>query len=368
MKLFDAFLLAFKGIAAHKMRAALTMLGIIIGVTAVVTLISIGRGAEASIVEQIESLGTNVLHIIPGRGRMGTMTTAQGSSNTLTYEDALAISNPLNCPSVSKVAPVVRGFAAVVAGDKNIVTLYFATTPEAEEIFDWRVVQGEHISKQEVERHAQLVVLGSSAAKTLFGDDNPIGQRVRINDSSFRVVGVLGSKGSFMGMDMDEMIAVPITTAKDKLDTRTTPQGGRIVSNISVQVINKDDIPAAAEEIKTLLRQRHRIKDKDDFTIVGEAEMVATVKEVTGVLTLLLGLIAGISLVVGGIGIMNIMLVSVTERTREIGIRKAVGAKRRDILMQFLLEAAILSLAGGAIGTAGGWTLAFLISQIARIF
>jgi len=364
MKVIDAFLLALRGIAAHKMRASLTMLGIIIGVTAVVSLMSIGRGAEASIVEQIESLGTDVLHIIPGRGRMGVVTTSIGSSNTLTYEDALAIANPLNCPSVSKVAPVVEDFAQVVAGDKNIITRYYGTTPEAEEIFDWRVVQGEAISRQEIERHAQLAVLGPTVAKTLFGDADPVGERIRINDYPFRVVGVLAGKGSFMTIDMDDMIAIPITTAKDKLDTRTTPQGGRVVTSISAQVSSKEAMADAKQEIEALLRQRHRITGQNDFTIVSEADIVAVIQDVMGILTILLGLIAGISLLVGGIGIMNIMLVSVTERTREIGIRKAVGAKRRDIMTQFLIEAAVLSLAGGMVGVLLGWGASQLFSGL----
>ena len=366
MKLLEAFVLALRAIRANKMRSALTMLGIVIGVTAVIVLMSIGKGAENTITERIRSLGTDVLQIQAGRMQHGRVQRAMGSANTLTLEDAWAIANPRNCPSVDSVAPQVMTFSQAVAGDENTSTRVTGITPEYGEMFDWQVSEGEFIQKHHVDAQARVCVLGTSVVKDLFPYESPLGKLVRINDVPFRVIGVLESKGAFMMVDMDDAVMVPITTAKAKLTQMRTTRGGRVVSSISAKALDEEYLEQAREEITSLLRQRHRISpaDNDDFIITSQEETIQMISEVMGVLTILLTCIAGISLLVGGIGIMNIMLVSVTERTREIGIRKAVGAKRRDILTQFLIEAAGLSLTGGAIGVLLGWGASVLFSRL----
>lgn len=367
MKLTDSLRIALRGLSANRMRTALTMLGIIIGVGAVIALMSVGKGAEASVVSRIQSMGTNLLFVSPGSTQQGGVSAGAGSAATLTYEDAVAIAAEV--PTVSGVAPEGNTFAQVVAGPNNARTRVTGTTPDYQQVRNFRVAQGEFFTQQQVDSRAMVAVLGSQTAQTLFGESNPIDQSVRIaaggsgSGYSFRVIGVMESKGSQAMGNQDDVIFIPITTLQQRLSSQRTSQGGRSVQTINVQVVSESAMDQAVQQIGEVLRQRHRVI-QDDFTIRSQEDMLATATEITGVMTLLLGAIAGISLVVGGIGIMNIMLVSVTERTREIGIRKAVGARRRDVLAQFLVEAVVVSIVGGAMGIAVGLGFSQLISGV----
>ncbi len=341
---------ALASLAANKLRAALTLLGIIIGVSAVITLMAIGRGVQDSITENLRSLGTNLLFVQPA---------ASGdAAGMLTLEDALALEDPLFAPSVVGVAPELRNSGTAVAGRNNTNTQIVGVTPPYQEVRNFPVASGQFITHGHVDQISQVAVLGSEVAQTLYGFRDPVGQALRLNGRQFQVVGVLESKGgSFLG-SFDEQVLVPITTAYYRLGGERTPHGGVQVGNINVQVASVEQVDQAVQEVATVLRLRHRITREDDFVITSQQDTVEALTETTDTFIMFLGSIAGISLLVGGIGIMNIMLVSVTERTREIGIRKAVGAKRRDILLQFVAEATLLSLGGGAAGVVLGWLLA----------
>ena len=364
MNLIEGVRLAFRGLLANKLRSSLTVLGIVIGVAAVISLMSVGRGAEAQITEQIEGIGTNLLFVRAGVTSSGPVRAAQGSAVTLSLEDAEAIADPANVPSAELVAPEISTFAQVVAGSENVRTRILGVTAEYEEVRNYGVAEGEFITESNTKSRSMVCVLGSNVAEDLFGGISPIGRTVKINSRPFRVTGVLESKGGTGFGNQDDVVVVPITTAMYRLMPQRTIQGGRRVGVINVQATGEDEIDAAIEQITALLRERHRITGEDDFIITSQQDILETMREVTGVLTILLGSIAGIALLVGGIGIMNIMLVSVTERTREIGIRKAVGARSRDILQQFLIESATLSFSGGVIGLLVGWGLSLLIGGI----
>ena len=354
---------ALTALTTNKMRSALTVLGIIIGVAAVISLMSIGEGSEAAITSNIESLGTNLLFVRAGASSQGAVRGAQGSAATLTLEDANALADPNLAPSVSAVAPQVQTFAQVVAGRENTFTQILGVTPEYLSVRNYQVADGAFISDAQVQARSTVVVLGSSVAETLFGQTSPIGQYIKINGRQFKVIGVLQSKGGTGFGSQDDVVMAPLTTVQYRLASERTTSGGKNVQTINVQVVSADQTDAAIQQITSILEQRHHITTgEDDFTITSQQETIDTLKESTQVWVILLGAIAGISLLVGGIGIMNIMLVSVTERTREIGIRKALGAKRRDILLQFLIEAALMSLIGGAIGVLVGWGISTLLS------
>jgi putative ABC transport system permease protein len=353
---------ALRSLRANKVRSALTMLGIIIGVAAVIAMLSIGRGAQALITSQIEGMGTNLLFVRPGAVQQSGVRQAAGSAQTLTYEDAQAIADPANCPSVAMVAPEVTMTAQIVYQGNNANMRVAGVTPEYAQVRNYAVADGEFIAANHVTARSLVAVLGANTALTLFGDENPIGQSIRINNVTFRVIGVLAAKGGSGFGSQDDVALIPLT-AHSRLGRRTF-RGGTAVSLINVQVGDAKLIDAAVEEISALLRERHRTLYEDDFQVSSQADILSMANEITGILTIFLGGVAAISLLVGGIGIMNIMLVSVTERTREIGIRKAVGAKRRDILAQFLTEATLLSVVGGGVGIILGWGLAGLISQI----
>jgi putative ABC transport system permease protein len=353
--------LGLTALTRNRMRAALTVLGIVIGVAAVIATLAIGQGARAAVQAQIRAMGSNTLTLIPGTITSGGAHGGMGSITTMTQEDAIAIGR--ECPAVAAVTPAVRTLAQVVYGNQNWSTSIQGVGPDFVVIRQWPVESGVGITDSDVRGSAKVCVLGVNVAKQLFGDSDPVGLNVRIKDIPFKIVGVLSAKGgSGFGGDVDDIVLVPVTTAQHKL------MGITHVNFIMVSAVSEAQVNAAVDQISDLLRQRHRIRpgDNDDFFIRTQLEAANTAEATSKVMTLLLASIAAVSLLVGGIGIMNIMLVSVTERTREIGVRRAVGARQRDILYQFLFESAFLSLAGGAIGVALGVLAASLISQLAR--
>ena len=366
MKLIDSLVIAIRSLFANKLRSSLTMLGIIIGVGAVITLMSVGRGAQAAVTSTFEQMGTNVLYIMPSTSELGGLAgiTSGYMTPSLTLDDAEA----LECvPSVVAVDPVNENYVEVTAGGESKVAVIHGATPDYQQVYNSSLAWGQFISDRNVASRDMVVVLGDGVTEDLFGSADPVGQRVKIKGKRFTVIGVLEPKGGqMMGVSLDDVVVTPITTFQTKLFTQRTPSGEDAVQTIGVQVASAEVMAEVREEIETVLRKRHRIAEgeENDFAIISMEQIVGMLEQVTGVFTLFLGAIAGISLLVGGIGIMNIMLVSVTERTREIGIRKAVGAKRRDILIQFLLEASMLSLVGGGIGIIGGWMISKAISLI----
>src|SRR4051794_35077958 len=365
MSLLESFQVAWRSMRTSKLRSILTMLGIIIGVAAVVALMGIGQGAQDSITSQITSTGTNLLTIIPGATNQGGFRGAAGSAATLTIEDADALKDPDSCPKCEYVAPeYARGNVSAVYNSENTSTRAIGVTPEYEQVRNLPVSSGAWFSNADVSAAAKVAVLGSTAAANLFGDEDPVGQTVRINRLAFRVVGVTAPKGGSGFTNPDDAIYVPITVAQRKLfGARQANVSGHSVTSIYVQVVDKDSMASAQDNITNVLRERHRLTTADnDFTVINQADLLNALSGVVTVLTIFLGSIAGISLVVGGIGIMNIMLVSVTERTREIGIRKSVGAQEGDILRQFLIEAITLSASGGVLGLILGIVVAQLVS------
>lgn len=367
MNLVESLRVALGSLATSKMRSALTMLGIVIGVAAVITLVSLGQGVQKMVTEEIKGAGANLLFIFPGGFENQSAFTAPPS---LTYDDAQAVSDPLNVPYVTAVAPELSGSARVSYADKDLFISILGATPEAVEVANLQVAYGGFIDSGHLHARSRVAVLGSGVVDDLFPPGlYPLGQNIKVNGLPFRVIGVLEEKGATAFGSQDYMIWVPLTTAHARLfPQQRSVSGEYLVSTIYAQVVSEDHLDAAAEEITRLLRQRHDIGmgDDDDFTIITQADLVSILGQITGVLTIFLGSIAAISLLVGGIGIMNIMLVSVTERTREIGIRKAVGAKRRDILLQFLVEAVVLSLLGGVMGIALGYVGSNLVARLSE--
>jgi putative ABC transport system permease protein len=361
MSLIEGLRLAVQGLGAYKMRSALTVLGVVIGVAAVVALMSIGQGTEANITSRFESMGTNLLFVDTGSTSQGSVRGGLGSAYTLTVKDAEAIADPINVPSADMVAPEVDTRSQVVAGGKNTRSRIVGVTPEYEQVRNSPVAEGEFITQRHVDGRSMVCVLGDNVSKTLFGEADPVGEWVKMRRYSFRVIGTLQRKGGSGQVYEDDVVLVPLSTAQSRLSRRRTA-GGVTVERINVQVLDGEDLEVAKEEIAILLRERHRLVGEDDFTITSQEEVIQARTEVAQVFTIFLGAVAGIALLVGGIGIMNIMLVSVTERTREIGIRKAVGATRRDIMMQFLVEATMLSLGGGLLGVLLGWGTSQIIS------
>jgi putative ABC transport system permease protein len=354
--------IAFKALGRNKMRSSLTMLGIIIGVGAVIAMIAIGSGAKARIQEQIASMGSNLLIVLSGSATSGGFRHGSGSVPTLTVDDAKAIATEL--PAVKYAAPVLRGVTQVVYGNQNWATVTYGSTPEALLIRDWPTVKGRSLIQADVDGAAKVCLLGQTVVEYLFGEMDPVGQVVRIKKFPFTVVGILSTKGqTTWGQDQDDVVYVPLTTGQRLLFGQQFPG---MVWSISVQATAPDAMNLAEEQITQLLRQRHRLRanQDNDFMIRNLTEAFSAAEESARVMSILLGAIASISLLVGGIGIMNIMLVSVTERTREIGIRMAVGARGKDILWQFLVEALVLSLIGGIIGILIGIGASQLISQM----
>ena len=363
MNLYSAGKVAFRSLRANKMRSILTMLGMIIGVAAVIIMVAIGEGANQRISAQIASVGSNLLLVLPGSTTSGGLRMGSGWSVTLTISDAQAIGKEL--ASVRMATPVSRSNGPVVYENQNWTTALQGGWPEFLEIRDWKVVSGRSFTAQETEAASKVCLLGQTVAENLFGSEDPLGKVVRLWNSPFTVVGVLDRKGqSPQGQDQDDTVILPISALQKKLS-----RGGRpgTAGAIMVQAVDGDRVKEAEQQVIYLLRQRHRIgpAEIDDFTVRNLSEMLALAESATRTMSMLLGGIASVSLLVGGIGIMNIMLVSVTERTREIGVRMAVGARQRDILSQFLIEAVMLSLAGGAVGIVLGAGGAVLTSQFA---
>jgi len=356
--------IALRALRVNKMRSALTMLGIIIGVSAVIAMIAVGSGAKAQITAHIASIGSNLLIVRSGSSTSGGLRMGSGTVPTLTVDDSEAILNEV--PSVRLVAPELSGIAQVVHGNQNWSTSIIGTMPEMLEIRNWPVVSGRPFTQQDVNGATKVCLLGWTVMENLFGGGNPIGQIVRIKNMPFVVIGVLSYKGqSGPGHVHDDTIMVPLTTAQKRLFGMQFPG---MVQGIAIQVRDMELMKEAEYQVKALLRQRHRIppNEENDFTVRNLTEVMAVAEESADVMSLLLGAIASISLIVGGIGIMNIMLVSVTERTREIGIRIAVGAKSRDILLQFLIESLVLSLIGGGLGMAIGIGGTYVLSNFTQ--
>jgi putative ABC transport system permease protein len=362
MTLIESIRIALRSLGANKLRAALTMLGIIIGVAAVIALMGIGRGAQQAINAQINSMGSNLIFVSPGSTSQGGVRTNQGSAQTLTYDDAVAL-GAQGLSAIAAVAPEVRNFGQVVYMGNNVNTQIVGVTPEYETVRNYKVQSGEFINPANVTARSTVAVIGSGVMNTLFNGEDPVGQTIRINNVGFKVIGVLESKGGSGFGNQDDQILVPLTTVNTRLQ-RGNFRGSNLVNQISVQATDEKQMALAIQQISEVLRERHKIRFEDDFTVRSQEDLLATANQITGVFTLFLGGVAGISLLVGGIGIMNIMLVSVTERTREIGIRKAIGATRSNILAQFLTEATVLSIMGGLIGILLGAGLARLISTV----
>jgi putative ABC transport system permease protein len=365
MNAWTAVRSAVRALATNWLRSLLTMLGIIIGVAAVITMIAVGGGAQARVEAQMRSLGTNILLVLPGAQTSGGVRLGAQTTQTLTEEDARAIA--LDVAEVQAAAASLRTGSQVVVGNLNWSTSIFGTTPDYHEVRDWPVASGRSFDAAEVAGSAKVAVLGATVVRELFGDADPIDQTVRVRRVPLRVIGVLAPKGqNSMGQDQDDVIVVPLSTFRNRIQGMNA---GRIkrVGAITVKVRDGQSLEAASANIRELLRQRHRLASgaDDDFTIRNLTEMLQAEEEASRVLSLLLAAVAGVSLVVGGIGIMNIMLVSVTERTREIGLRMAVGARSRDILGQFLVEAVVLSLVGGAVGVVLGLASTWAIGTFA---
>jgi putative ABC transport system permease protein len=359
MTFLESVRIALRSLSANKLRASLTMLGIIIGVMAVIAMLSIGRGAQVAITNQITSIGTNLLYIRPGSTREGGVQTAQGSAATLTLADSEAL---IGLPNIVGVAPQVESFGQLAYLGNNANARVLGITPEYLDAMNTTLATGEFISSANVTARSAVIVLGSEIAKTLFDTADPVGQNVRVNNQNFRVIGVMEAKGGTGFMNADTQVYVPLTTALSRLSRGGQFRGGDSVSVINVKITDASLQDSVVQDISNVLRERHRVQFQDDFSIQSQQDILNTANQVTGTLTIFLGGVAAISLIVGGIGIMNIMLVSVTERTREIGIRKAIGARKRDIMIQFLTEAVILSFSGGILGILFGALIARLIS------
>jgi putative ABC transport system permease protein len=361
MKMLNIILSALRALQRNKMRSFLTMLGIIIGVGAVIAMLAIGQGAEISVKDQIAALGSNVLIIFPGSQQQGGIRGGAGTMTTLTEDDATAIAR--ECPAVAYVSPGARANGQAIAGDMNWATSIEGGSADYLNIRQWALADGDFFTDADVKTAAKVCVLGTTVVNNLFPDASPIDQTIRIRNVPFKVIGVLLKKGqNAMGQDQDDVILVPYTTVLKRLSRFP------FLRQILVSATSSNTMTLAQSQITDLLRIRHKLvsNDADDFTIRNQTDIAAMATATTEILTILLASIASVSLIVGGIGIMNIMLVSVTERTREIGIRMSIGARGKDILTQFLIEALVLSLLGGILGILLGVTGSMIISKLAH--
>ena len=365
MNLLDTTLSALRSLRANKLRSGLTTLGIIIGVAAVITMLAVGEGAKRTVEAQLKSLGSNTMIVFPGTVTASGVRLGTGTRNTLTEGDARAIAEEV--PGVLAAGPGMRGTAQVVHGNLNWSTVVFGVTPEWLVAREWRIARGRTLDDNDLRTGAKVALVGQTVADMLFGGTDPTGQVIRVKNVPFEIVGLLAAKGqSFSGNDQDDIVLLPISTARSRV-LGGGPGRQRTVGHISVKMADGVDMTEAEARVRQLLRQRHRLQPEqdDDFNIRNLSEVVEAEQAASGALSGLLAAVAGVSLLVGGIGIMNIMLVSVTERTREIGIRLAVGARSRDILTQFLTEALILSLIGALAGVALGLGSAHALAHFA---
>jgi len=362
MTQISTLMIALRGIFSNRLRSFLTILGVIIGIASVIALSSVGEGSKQMITDQIGSLGSNLLIVSPGAASEGFRKMEQGSAQSLTYEDALAIAGSSEITAVSAVAPEVSTGAQVIAGAENVWVGINGVTPEYEGVRNKDVAEGSFITQSNVDTTASVAVLGSGVAGDLFGDISPVGQTIKISNRQYTVIGVLESQEGWGGSD--DSILAPITSVMNRLDPQRTSKGDHIISSIYLQSVSEGQNDLAIAQVTEVLQEEHRIPlgDEDDFNITSMQDIEETLTETSDTLTMLLTITAAIALLVAGLGIMNIMLVSVTERTREIGIRKAVGAKRRNILFQFLLEATTISVIGGLIGIGAGIGASKLLS------
>jgi len=360
-RFLDPLLSAWSSVVAHKLRSFLTMLGIVIGVASVIALLAIGQGAQAEIVSSIESLGANLVQIYPG-SFSGPGGVRGGATQTLTLEDAAAIEEQI--AHITDVAPVIQSSAQLIAGQENTSASVTGTTPEYRTVYNLETETGAFFSDYDYDRAARVVVLGATVAEDLFGEADPVGETIKVNGNIAHVIGVLKEKGAAM-MSPDDGVYAPLTFVQQTSAQQRTAQGDHVVSLVALSVEDGGYSEEVTEAITKLLRTRHRLlpEAEDDFRLMSMEELVAQVSEAMDIMVIFLGAVAAISLLVGGIGVMNIMLVSVLERTREIGIRKALGAQERDIWIQFLIEAALLSFTGGLIGIASGWGIAAAVGH-----
>ncbi len=359
--IFSTVKISLRALRSNKLRSFLTSLGIIIGVGSVIVMLAIGHGAKTRIADQISSMGSNIMIIRPGSSIRGGISMGSGSIPTLKLEDARQIK--INIPAVKDVAPIFSEGAQVVYQNQNTLTSIQGSTPSYFNVNNWKIILGEPFTERHVKSAAKVCLVGNTVTINLFGDLNPVGRTVRIKGTPFKILGVLDKKGQDLrGFDQDDVVLVPITTAQKKLFGTMFPG---MVSMIMVQTVDEEALNTAEEDITKLLRKLHSIKkgDDDDFSVRNISQFLETAQKSTQVMSILLGCIASVSLLVGGIGIMNIMLVSVTERTREIGIRLAVGAKMWDIRLQFLVESVILSVIGGLIGIMLGFFASHTVAR-----
>jgi putative ABC transport system permease protein len=365
MNAFDAIRAALETLRANPMRSALTMLGIVIGVAAVIAMVAVGSGARDQVLRQIASLGSNLVLVGQGSIQRGGVRLGAGTAASMTEDDAVAIVREISDARIA--APSVRWGLQVVAGNQNWQTILFGITPDYLEARDWVVESGRPLSDEDGAQANKVILLGQTVVNSLFGGGDPVGETVRIGTSPFTVVGVLGAKGqNTNGQDQDDVVFVPLSTAKRNIP-KMAKANPRFVHSIVIKMANGADMDEAQRQLKELLRQRHRLAEgqEDDFWMRNLSEVAATRDASARALSFLLAAVAAVSLLVGGIGIMNIMLVSVTERTREIGLRLAIGARRRDILMQFLIESTTLSIIGAAVGVMVGVGVAVLVARLA---
>lgn len=368
MEIGQSLQVAMSSLLANKLRSSLTMLGMLIGVGAVITLLAIGSGAQAAVAAQFNRLGTNLVFITPGTTSSGGAKTQAGSVNTLSSADADAIADPANAPSAAAVSPELSTFAQFIYQGQNTVGRVYGVDPDYSTVHNYQVADGNWFTTDDLQARARSVVLGSTVAQTLFGGVDPVGQDLNVGEGKQRVllhvIGVGEAKGGSGFDNPDTAVYVPLTTVQASLYRARGGAGAAAVSQIAVKATSSSAVTALEQQITNLLLQRHHITDPSaaDFSVTSQQDQIQTNQQVTQVLTIFLGAVAGISLVVGGIGIMNIMIVSVTERTREIGIRKAVGARRQDILLQFLVESLLVSVLGGAGGVGAGVGVARLVN------